>query len=255
MPVAVTAVCALFGLAVGSFLNVVIWRVPRHESIVHPPSHCPSCDTPIRPYDNIPVVSWLLLRGRCRDCGAGIAPRYPLVEAGTALAFGMVGARFDLTWALPGYLVFTAGIIALSVIDLDTFLLPNRIVYPLAVVSIPLVGLAAAGDGGWSAFGRALAGGAALFGLLLVIHLISPRGMGFGDVKLAFILGIWTGYLGWGEVIVGIFWSFAAGAVIGVGLMVFSGRGRKDPVPFGPFLALGSFAAVIFGRAFLDWYL
>jgi len=252
---AVIAVCAVLGLAVGSFLNVVIWRVPRGESIVRPPSHCPACGRPVRPHDNIPVVSWLLLRGRCRDCAAPIPARYPLVELGTGIAFGLVGARFDLTWALPGYLVLTAGLIALSAIDLDTFLLPNRIVYPLAVASVPLVGLAAAGEGGWSAFGRALAGGGAMFGALLVIHLISPRGMGFGDVKLAFVLGVWTGYLGWGEVVLAFFWSFLAGALVGIGLMVLGGRGRKDPVPFGPFLALGTFAAVIAGEAFLDWYL
>lgn len=249
------AVCALVGLAVGSFLNVVIRRVPLDESLVRPRSHCPECDTPIAARDNVPILSWVVLRGRCRTCAAPISVRYPLVEAGTAVAFAAVAARFGPSWALPGYLVLTAGLIALAAIDLDTFLLPNRIVYPLAVVSVPLVAVAAAGAGGTNAFLRALAGGGAGFGVLFVIHLISPRGMGFGDVKLAFVLGLWLGYLGWAEVFLGFFAGFLSGALVGIALLAFTSRGRKDPVPFGPFLAFGTWITVLFGEAFLDWYL
>src|SRR5215468_8247978 len=125
MTAVVSVICALFGLLIGSFLNVVIWRVPRHESIASPPSHCPACDTPIKPYDNIPVVSWLLLRARCRHCGAHISARYPAVELLTGALFAAMGARFSDSWVLPAYLVFTAGLIALSIIDLDLMILPN----------------------------------------------------------------------------------------------------------------------------------
>ncbi len=255
MTAATIVVCSVLGLAVGSFLNVVIWRVPRGESVLLPASHCPECDTPILARDNVPVLSWVLLRGRCRACGSRISVRYPLVELGTAAAFASVAARFGASWALPGYLVLTAALVALSVIDLDTFLLPNRIVYPLAFVSVPLVGLAAAGEGGLDEFLRALAAGGAGFCALLVIHLISPRGMGFGDVKLAFVLGLWLGYLGWAEVLLGFFAGFLAGALLGVALLVFTDRGRKDPVPFGPFLAFGTWITIVAGQAFLDWYL
>ena len=125
--------CGLFGLLIGSFLNVVIWRVPRGESIVSPPSHCPGCDTEIAPYDNIPVLSWLVLRGRCRHCGTRISVRYPLVELASAGLWVAMALRFGWSWELPAYLVLVSALLALSLIDLDTFLLPNKIVYPLAV--------------------------------------------------------------------------------------------------------------------------
>ena len=125
--------CGLFGLLIGSFLNVVIWRVPRGESIVSPPSHCPRCDAEIKPYDNIPVVSWLVLRGRCRHCGAGISARYPLVELACAGLWVAMALRFGATWELPAYLVLVSALLALSLIDFDTFLLPDKIVYPLTV--------------------------------------------------------------------------------------------------------------------------
>jgi leader peptidase (prepilin peptidase)/N-methyltransferase len=247
--------CAVLGLAVGSFLNVVIWRVPRKESVVRPPSHCPECGTAIAPYDNVPVVSWVVLRGRCRHCGARIALRYPLVELGAAVLFAAMGARFAGSWALPAYLLFAASLLALSAIDLEHYLLPDRIVYPVAVASIALLGVAGLGDGDGAAFTRALLGAAAAFGALFAIHLVSPRGMGFGDVKLSFVLGLFLGWLGWGEVALGLFLGFFYGAVVGVALIAAHLRSRKDHVPFGPFLAAGAVTVVLWGGPILDWYL
>ena len=140
-------VCGLLGLAIGSFLNVVIWRVPRKLSVVRPPSHCPQCETPIRPSDNVPVLSWLLLRGKCRHCGKPIPVRYPLVEAGCGVLFAAVAARFGASWELPAYLVLTAALLAISIIDLEHFIVPDRITAPLTVSALALLGLAAAADG------------------------------------------------------------------------------------------------------------
>src|SRR5438270_7648291 len=181
---ALVAFCGLMGLLIGSFLNVVIWRVPRKLSVVRPPSHCPQCETPIRPVDNVPVLSWLLLRGKCRHCGNPIPVRYPLVEAGCGILFAVVGARFGSSWALPAYLVLTAALLAISIIDLEHFIVPDRITAPLTVSALALLGLAAAADGNGWRLGRALLGGVAFCGFLLVLNLLYPRGMGMGDVKL-----------------------------------------------------------------------
>lgn len=247
----IVVVCAVLGLCVGSFLNVVIWRVPRHESVVRPPSHCPACETEIRPRDNVPVASWLLLRGRCRSCGTAISVRYPLVEAGTGLLWALLGLRFADSWALPAYLVLGAGLVALALIDLDTFLLPNRIVYPLTVVVVVLLAAAAAIEQDWTPLVRALAGGAAAFGVFLALHLVSPRGMGFGDVKLAFVLGVALGWVSGPTVFLGFFLAFLLGAAIGILLIATGVRGRRDHVPFGPFLALGTLLALLVGDPLL----
>ena len=247
--------CALFGLLIGSFLNVVIWRVPRQESIVRPPSHCPGCDGEIAPYDNVPVVSWLVLRGRCRRCGIRISARYPLVELACAGLWVAMALRFGATWELPAYLVLVSGLLALSLIDFDTFLLPDRIVYPLSATLVVLFGLAAILDDAGSDLVRALLGGLAAFAFFLTVHLIAPRGMGFGDVKLSFSLGRARGWLSWGSVFVGLFLGFLLGAVIGVLLIATGLRTRRDHVPFGPFLAAGTMLAILFGQSLLDLYL
>jgi len=255
MTVLLVAGCGLMGLLIGSFLNVVIWRVPRGESIVSPPSHCPSCDTEIAPYDNIPVVSWLVLRGRCRHCGSGISARYPLVEAACAGLWVAMALRFGAAWELPAYLVLVSALLALSLIDFDTFLLPNKIVYPLSVAMVVLLGLAAVLDDATGDFVRAILGGLAAFGFFLVVHLIAPRGMGFGDVKLSFSLGVALGWLSWGLVFVGLFLGFLLGAVVGVALIATKVRTRRDHVPFGPFLAAGTVLGILFGQGLLDLYL
>ncbi len=248
-------VCGVLGLMIGSFLNVVIWRVPRQESIVRPPSHCPGCDAEIAPYDNIPVVSWLVLRGRCRHCGIRISARYPLVELACAGLWVAMALRFGAAWELPAYLVLVSALLALSLIDFDTFLLPDRIVYPLSATLVLLFGLAAILDDAGSDLVRALLGGLAAFAFFLTVHLIAPRGMGFGDVKLSFSLGLALGWLSWGSVFVGLFLGFLLGAVIGVLLIATGLRTRRDHVPFGPFLAAGTVLAILFGQSLLDLYL
>ena len=250
----IAAGCALFGLLIGSFLNVVIWRVPRKESVVKPVSHCPGCDTPIAPRDNVPVLSWLLLRGRCRHCSTRISVRYPLIELACAALFAAIGARFAHSWALPAYLMFGAGLLAISAIDLEHYIIPNRIVYPVGFASIPLLALGAGLDGDWWSFARALIGAACAFTALYVIHVVSPRGMGYGDVRLSFLLGLYLGFLGALEVAVGLFLGFAYGAVVGIGLMVAGVRTRKQHVPFGPFLAAGAMTIILVGGPILDWY-
>ena len=155
---------------------------------------------------------------------------------------------------LPAYLVLAGGLVALSVIDLKLFLLPNRIVFPLAGASVVLLGLGALGEGELGWYGRALLAGVASFVVFAGLHIISPRSMGFGDVKLAFVLGLYLGYLGWGEVVLGLFLGFLYGALIGVGLILTGIKSRKDHVPFGPFLAAGTMTAILVGNTILDWY-
>lgn len=247
----VIAISALLGLLIGSFLNVVIWRVPRHESVVTPPSRCPGCEQLIRPYDNIPVLSWLILRGKCRNCKTEISARYPLVEAGTAILWGLLAWRFAGSWALPAYLVLAGGLVVLSLIDLDTFLLPNRIVYPLTIAVTLLFGVAGVLDGGLGDFRRALLCGLVVFAVFLLLHLISPRGMGFGDVKFSFVLGVALGWVSPATAFLGIFMGFLLGSVVGIGLIATKVKTRKDHVPFGPFMALGAVSALLIGPPIL----
>ena len=250
----VVTFCARLGLVIGSFLNVVIWRIPRQESLVAPGSKCPGCDTPIAPRDNVPVLSWIALRGRCRHCRTAISPRYPLVELATALLFAVIAGRFAHSWALPAYLVLAAALVAISVIDLEHYIIPNRIVYPVGFALVPLFALAALLGADWEAFVRALLGACAAFAVLFVIHFISPRGMGFGDVRLCFLLGLALGWLGWEYVLFGIFAGFLYGAVVGAGLIAFRLRQRRQHIPFGPFLAAGTLTVVIVGTPIITWY-
>jgi leader peptidase (prepilin peptidase)/N-methyltransferase len=255
MTAALVVLAGVVGLVVGSFLNVVIWRVPRGESVVRPASHCPACGGPVRPRDNVPVLSYLLLGGRCRDCDASISVRYPLVEAGTGLVFGLLAARLGPDWALPGFLYLGAVGVALALIDIDLHRLPNVLVLPSYVVGGLLLGAAAALDTDGGAVLRIAAGGAALFAFYFLLALIYPSGMGFGDVKLAGVLGMYLAYLGWAELVVGAFLGFLFGGVIGGGLMMVGRAGRKTKIPFGPFMLLGALVAVLWGGALGDLYL
>jgi leader peptidase (prepilin peptidase)/N-methyltransferase len=251
----VAVILVLFGLVVGSFLNVVIHRVPAGESVVSPRSRCPSCEHPIRERDNIPVLSWLLLRGRCRDCGEPISVRYPLVEIGHAVLWLTMLIRFDLTWELPAYLYLASVGLALAVIDLDTKRLPNALTLPSYVVGALLLALPAALDDNWDDYLRAGLAMVALYGFYFVLALIYPKGMGWGDVKLAGVLGLYLGWLSWGVLVVGGFLGFLLGALIGGGLMVLRRAGRKTKIPFGPFMLLGALLAILWGQQWWDTYL
>jgi leader peptidase (prepilin peptidase) / N-methyltransferase len=230
----------------GSFLNVVIHRLPRGESLVHPRSRCPSCEKQIAGYDNIPIVSWLVLRGRCRHCSAPISPRYPAVELITALVFAAVvlvrGFDDDLIIELP----FVAALIALAGIDLDHRLLPNKIVYPLAAWGVVAVLIADRDD-----IVEHLVAGAGAFLFLFLAVLAYPRGMGMGDVKLAGAMGIYLGT----SVIPALLVAFLSGSVVGIVIIAREGAAaRKKAVPFGVFLALGGIVGVLAGPELIDVY-
>lgn len=251
----VIAACAVLGLLLGSFANVVIARVPDGSSVVRPGSACPACDAPIAPRDNVPVVSWLLLRGRCRTCGAAISTQYPLVEVTCAVVFAAIGWRIGLDWALPAFLLFGWLLVVLAVIDMQTRRIPNRLTYPLTPALLVLLVAAALLEGTPGSAMRAVICGLVAFALLLVLALINPHGMGMGDVKLAGFIGLGLGYLGWGHLWVGLFLGFFGGGVIAALLLALRLRTRKDHIPFGPWLAIGALVALLAGRPIIDTYL
>ncbi|HEX6184484.1 MAG TPA: prepilin peptidase [Pyrinomonadaceae bacterium] len=265
----IIAAVAALGAIIGSFLNVIIHRVPREESIAFPASHCPSCGTAIRPYDNIPVVSWAVLRGRCRSCRAPISARYPAVELLTAVLFALVYLLHSgLTLSLPFDLAFVAALVALIFIDAEHMILPNVITYPgfaLALVAravVPnLYGVASFGDGqfpAWllslgGALLGALVGGGFLWGVgWLWERLRGVEAMGLGDVKMMLMVGA---YLGWPLTLLTIFVGVLGGSVAGVAAM--AQRGERDMqmlLPFGIFLGIGSLVSLLFGTQIIDWY-
>jgi leader peptidase (prepilin peptidase)/N-methyltransferase len=252
--VLVVALVGLLGLLVGSFLNVVVWRVPRGESVSHPRSHCPACGQTIRARDNVPVLSWLLLRGRCRDCGARISVRYPLVELATAAVFVLMAIVVEPVAALPAFLYLGAIGVALTLIDIDVKRLPNAIVLPSYVVASVLLAFAALVEGDFGRLVRALAGMAVLYCFYFALAIAYPAGMGFGDVKLAGVLGLYLGWLGWSTVLVGAFLGFFTGGVVGGVLMLAGRASRKSAIPFGPFMLLGALLAVLWGQRLADAY-
>ena len=248
----VAVFCGVLGLVIGSFLNVVIWRVPRGESVVRPPSHCPGCDAEIAPRDNVPVISWLVLRGRCRHCRNPISARYPLVEALTGALFVGMAVRMEHHVhgyaVLPAYLVFTAAIIALAFIDLDTKRLPNVLVLPMYPVALVGLGVPALVYGQGHAALTAVIGGAGLYAFYFVLCFgTAGKGLGFGDVKLAGVLGLFLGWLGGRDVLVGAIAGIFAGGIVAVVLLA-RGAGRKAQVPFGPFLVIGALVGVLAGH-------
>ena len=239
----------LGGLLLGSFLNVVAHRLPLRVSLVRPRSACASCAAPVRPYDNVPVLSWLLLRGRCRDCAAPISARYPLVEAGTAVLLAAVAAVHagDPTQLALG-IALVLFLVPMALIDLDHRIIPNRLTGPAAVVALAL-GLALDPAGQPERLVAALAAG----GFFLVAALLKPGGMGMGDVKLAGVLGLYLG----SAVAPALLVALVSGVVVGAVIMARRGvaEGRKTAVPFGPFLALGGVVGLLAGAAVLDAYL
>lgn len=253
--IALALLCALLGLLIGSFLNVVIWRVPRGESVVRPPSACPGCGHEIRPRDNVPVLSWLLLRGRCRDCGHPISARYPLVEATSGLLFAVMALRFGAEAELPAFLYLAAVGLALAVIDLDTLRLPDALTLPSYGVAAVLLGGAALVQHDGDAAVRALLGALALGAFYFALLFAYPAGMGWGDVKLAPVLGAYLGWISWGAVAVGAFLGFLYGGVVGIAAMLLGRAGRKSKLPFGPFMLAGALTGILFGRQLVDAYL
>lgn len=257
-----------FGSIIGSFLNVVVYRVPLGRSIVAPPSACGSCGHEVRPYDNIPLVSWLVLRGKCRDCAAPISVRYPLVELGGAIFFGAVAWRFlpellassgTLALAvaitqLVAYLYFAAISLALALIDLDTRRLPDVIVLPSYVVGAVLLTGAALLSGEWAQLLTAASGMLGLGGMYLALALARPGGMGMGDVKLAGVTGLMLGWLGVPELLVGGIAGFVLGGLFGVALLL-AGRGRRTAVAFGPWLLAGAWVGIFAGGPIAAGYL
>lgn len=257
----------LFGLVIGSFLNVVIYRVPAGVPLTRA-SQCPACDAPVKPWQNVPVVSWLVLRAKCAACGAGISGRYPLVELATGLtfvaivwwlidAFGIaaVSPQAEFWPTLVAFLYLAAISIALTLIDLDTRRLPNPIVLPSYVVLGLLFSLACVLGAPWEGLLRAAIGGAALFAFYFLLRLIRPGGMGGGDVKLAGVLGIALGWVGWGALVVGAFAAFVFGGVFGVALLVLRRAGRKSAIPFGPWMIAGAWVGILAGESLAQWYL
>jgi leader peptidase (prepilin peptidase) / N-methyltransferase len=240
------AVALMLGLAVGSFLNVVIYRLPRHESLVRPGSHCPSCMTPIRAYDNIPVVSWLILRGKCRTCRAPISARYLLVEAITGASFVLAFWRFGLDWRLLVAWAFIAAMVAVAFIDYDHMIIPNKIVLPGAVMGL-LASMALDPQRWWVYVAGSLGAAAFMFALAL----IWPGGMGPGDIKLALFMGAVLG----AYVMVALFVAFLLGSLVGIFMLLVQKRSRKEKIPFGPYLAMGAILAALVGETLLNSYL
>lgn len=269
MTIIVPTVVGVFGAAIGSFLNVVIHRVPLGVSIVRPPSACAMCSAPVRPYDNIPIVSWIVLRGRCRDCAAPFSIRYPLIELATALAFAAIAAvqlpillATTTTPDAVAVLLVTAALfyfasisIALTAIDLDTHRLPDAIVLPAYPVLAALLAAAAIAAADLESAARAAAGAGILFVAYLTLALISPRGMGMGDVKLAGVIGLMLGWYGWAALAVGALAAFILGGLVGVALIVARRASRNTGIPFGPWMLGGAWVGILLGEPIARGYL
>lgn len=248
-------VVAVFGLVIGSFLNVCIFRIPRNISIVFPSSRCPSCNHPIRAWDNIPVISYMILGGRCRHCGAKISLQYPFVEALNAFFYVAVFWRYGFGWDSGVYAVFCSSLLVITFVDLEFQIIPDRITLPGIVIGI-VAGSMLMPDPfmrttllGYKASVIGLLSGGGFFYLVAVL---SRGGMGGGDIKMMAMVGA---LMGWKTVLLTTFLGSLSGSLVGIFLMIFRGRGRKAKIPFGPFLALGAVITLFFGEEILAWYL
>ncbi len=249
------AAAAVAGLIVGSFLNVVAYRVPQGKSISRPPSACPSCGHRIRLRDNVPVISWLLLRGRCRDCRAPISWRYPVVEAGTSILFAATAALIGAKAVLPAYLWFAGVVAVLVVVDLDHKRIPNRILYPGTVGALILLAGGGWIDGDLGSVGRGVAGGLAYFAFLLLLALAARGGFGMGDVKFGFLLGVFAAHRSWESLAVAAVMAFMVGGLVSIVLLLLRRSGRRDTIPFGPAMAVGVAIGIAAGDPIAAWYL
>ncbi|WP_062073077.1 prepilin peptidase [Demequina sediminicola] len=246
---------AALGLALGSFANVVISRIPAGESVVSPPSACPRCSHPIRARHNIPVVGWLVLKGKCFDCGLPISARYPSIEALMGVLFAVVAWGFGLSWEMGLCLVLVFFTVVLSAIDFDTQRLPDRVVGPFAVNVAVYLLLATVVTGDWAALLGSVAGAAILGLFYFVVWFVYPKGMGFGDVKMSPVIGACLGWFGWAELTVGGFSAFVWGAVVGLTVMAITRRSRKVAIPFGPWMFAGAWTGIVVGPQIAEWYL
>ena len=264
--VALVVLAGILGTIIGSFLNVVVWRLPRGESLSHPASACPKCGHPIRWWDNIPVVSWIVLRGKCRDCGEPISTRYPAVEAFTGIFFagvawwiasGALGLESGIATILAAaaFLYLAAISVALTLIDLDVHRLPNKIVLPAYGVGFVLLGSASVVEGDWGQLLTAVIGAAILYVAYFLMALAYPAGMGFGDVKLAGVLGLYLAWLGWGELAVGAFAAFVLGGIFSLVLLIARRVSRKSGIPFGPWMLAGAWLGTFAGGIISERYL
>jgi len=248
------AILFVLGAVIGSFLNVVIYRLPRELSLVTPGSQCPRCEQPVRWFDNIPIVSYLMLRGRCRNCGQGITMRYPTVELLTAVLWTLCGAEFGMSWYLPPAILFVSALVAIYYIDLDHYIIPNVIVLPVGLIGLAAnIAISLTGDETsphWQPWYAYLMAGLASAAFFFIVALLYKGAMGMGDVKLAGMMGFFLGK----AVLVGLFLGFLIGAVTGVVLMAAGVKGRKSRIPFGPFLALGAIIALFFGSDLLEMW-
>lgn len=249
----------IFGLIIGSFLNVCIYRLPRELSIVTPLSTCPTCSTRIKPFDNIPVLSYLLLRGKCRNCGEKISLRYPVVELLNGILYVLVIYFFGFGWHLIPLFVFVSAMIVITFIDLDFQIIPDVITLPGIVVGVISSALFIS-DPIFNVYESDILSGLinSIIGILLggglyfLIAVVSKGGMGGGDIKMMAMVGA---FLGWKAVLLITFIGSLTGSLVGILLMLFKGKGRKAKIPFGPFLAVGSLITLFFGGRIISWYL
>jgi leader peptidase (prepilin peptidase)/N-methyltransferase len=247
MTILLMVIFGLLGLVTGSFLNVCIDRLPTGKSLAYPPSHCDACQRRLGIMDLIPVVSYLWLRGKCRYCGARISVRVPLVELATGAALVFLLWYFGLSWRFAMVSLYTCLLLVLAVIDLEKGLILNVIVYPAAVVALAI---------GFFlpefALYKGILGGAIGLALFLLVALIFRGGMGWGDIKMACLIGLMTGYP---SVLAALLAGIIAGGIVALVLMLMGKKSRKDAIPFGPFLTLGSCVALIWGHQLINWYL
>ncbi len=239
------------GAVFGSFLNVLIYRLPRGQSVVSPPSSCPQCGERIRPWENVPILSYLVLRGRCSHCGVHISGRYPIVELLAGVTPMALHARYGFSQELAVFWPLTYVLIVLSFIDLDLRIIPDRVTLPgilVGLVVAPLLGITTVAG---SLIGAVVGGGCLYLIALLGDAVFGKESMGGGDIKLAAMLGA---FMGWQGVLVLLFAAFLSGAIVGIGTLAVKGRDWDRSLPFGPFIAAGAFLAVVWGDSILAWY-
>ncbi len=248
----VIAYTTILGLLIGSFLTVVVDRVPRGKSIVTPGSACGNCGLELGPKDLVPVFSWLMLRGKCRRCHTPIGVEPLILEILNASLYCALAVHFGLSWELAAFLVLASGLLALSWIDLKIKKLPRQIIYVTALMGVPLLCIAAIANDEPRRMWMMAVGAACALVFMLLVYAVSRGGMGDGDVRLSPLLGAYLGWLNPGFVAVGFFLAFLTGAIVGVGLMAAGRGGRKTAVPFGPFLAAGTIATIWLGQPMID---